>query len=86
MHAGPLYRFYDPVIGQWSYIGSHVTRAARLEPSADVGKVFASLSFVALAAAERVTGFTSRPVGRRMLVKNAGELELFELESVNEQR
>jgi class 3 adenylate cyclase len=86
VHAGPLYRFYDPVIGQWSYIGSHVTRAARLEPSADVGKVFASLSFVALAAAERVTGFTSRPVGRRMLVKNAGELELFELESVNEQR
>jgi class 3 adenylate cyclase len=78
-HAGPLYRIYDPVIGQWSYIGSHVTRAARLEPSTDAGKVFASLAFVALAAAERVTEFTCRPAGRRQLVKDAGELTVFEL-------
>jgi class 3 adenylate cyclase len=82
VHAGPLYRIYDPVIGQWSYIGSHVTRAARMEPSTDVGRVFASLAFVALAAAERVTEFTSRPAGRRQLVKNAGELSVFELERV----
>ncbi len=78
-HAGPLYRIYDPVIGQWSYIGSHVTRAARMEPSTDPGKVFASLAFVALAAAERVTEFSCRPAGRRQLVKNAGELTVFEL-------
>jgi class 3 adenylate cyclase len=78
-HAGPLYRIYDPVIGQWSYVGSHVTRAARLEPSTDAGKVFASLAFVALAAAERVTDFTCRQIGRRQLVKDAGELTVFEL-------
>jgi len=81
-HAGPLYRIYDAVIGQWSYVGSHVTRAARIEPSVDPGKVFASLSFVALAAAERVTEFTSTAVGRRQLVKNAGELTVFELHGV----
>jgi class 3 adenylate cyclase len=78
-HAGPLYRIYDPVIGQWSYIGSNVTRAARMEPSTDPGKVFASMAFVALAAAERVTEFTSRPAGRRQLVKGAGEVTVFEL-------
>lgn len=78
-HAGPLYRIYDPVIGQWSYVGSHVTRAARIEPSTDAGKVFASLAFVALAAAEHVTEFTCRPAGRRQLVKDAGELTVFEL-------
>jgi class 3 adenylate cyclase len=78
-HAGPLYRIYDPVIGQWSYTGAHVTRAARLEPSTDPGKVFATLAFVALAAAERTTDFSCRSVGRRELVKGAGEFALFEL-------
>ena len=57
VHAGPLYRIYDPLIGQWSYTGAQVTRTARLEPSTDAGKVFASLAFVALAAAERVKEF-----------------------------
>jgi class 3 adenylate cyclase len=79
IHAGPLYRIYDPVIGQWSYTGAHVTRAARLEPSTDPGKVFATLPFVALAAAERTTEFYCRSAGRRELAKGAGELELFEL-------
>jgi class 3 adenylate cyclase len=78
-HAGPLYRVYDPVLGQWSYVGSHVTRAARLEPSTDPGKVFASLAFVALAATESVTEFACVPVGRRQLVKGAGEMTVFEL-------
>jgi class 3 adenylate cyclase len=81
-HAGPLYRIYDPIFGQWSYVGSHVTRTARLEPSTDTGKVFASLPFVALAAAERVTEFTCHPVGRRQLVKDAGEMTVFELARV----
>ncbi len=83
VHAGPLYRIYDPLIGQWSYTGSHVTRTARLEPSADPGKVFATLAFVALAAAERVIDFTCRAEGRRQLVKNAGELTVFELVGAN---
>lgn len=78
-HAGPLYRIYDPIFGQWSYVGSHVTRTARLEPSTDPGKVFASLPFVALAAAEHVTEFTDRPAGRRQLVKEAGDMTVFEL-------
>jgi class 3 adenylate cyclase len=83
VHAGPLYRVYDPVLGQWSYVGSHVTRTARLEPSTDPGKVFASLAFVALAAAERVTEFKSRPLGKRELAKGAGELTVFELMDAN---
>jgi class 3 adenylate cyclase len=79
VHAGPLYRIYDPVIGAWSYVGSHVTRAARLEPSTDQGKVFASTAFSALAAAEGVTEFRCLPAGRRRLAKDAGEMEVFEL-------
>ncbi len=81
-HAGPLYRIYDPIFGQWSYVGSHVTRTARLEPSTDTGKVFATLPFVALAAAERVTEFICHRVGRRQLIKDAGEITVFELTRV----
>jgi class 3 adenylate cyclase len=79
VHAGPLYRIYDPIFGQWSYVGANVTRTARLEPSTDAGKVFASLPFVALAAAERVTEFSCHPAGRRQLVKDAGEMAVFTL-------
>jgi class 3 adenylate cyclase len=79
VHAGPLYRVYDPVIGQWSFTGAHVTRTARMEPSTDVGKVFASLAFVALAAAERVDDFICHPAGHRQLVKNAGDMTVFEV-------
>jgi class 3 adenylate cyclase len=79
VHAGPLYRIYDPIFGQWSYVGSNVTRTARLEPSTDTGQVFASLPFVALAAAERITDFSCHAAGRRQLVKNAGEMAVFTL-------
>jgi class 3 adenylate cyclase len=78
-HAGPLYRIYDPVLGQWSYTGAHVTRAARLEPSTEPGRVFVSVAFAALAAAEGVREFTCQPVGRRQLAKNFGEIAVFEL-------
>lgn len=32
LHAGPLYRCKDPVIKKYKYTGSHVSRAARIEP------------------------------------------------------
>jgi class 3 adenylate cyclase len=80
-HAGPMYRIYDPVLGQWSYTGAHVTRAARLEPSTEPGRVFVSVAFAALAAAEGVSEFSCRAVGRRQLAKNFGEIAVYELVS-----
>jgi class 3 adenylate cyclase len=77
--AGPVFRIYDPMFGQWTYTGAHVTRAARLEPSTDPGRVFATLSFAALAAADGVVELECQPVGSRTLVKGAGELPVFEL-------
>jgi class 3 adenylate cyclase len=79
LHAGALYRIYDPVIGRWTYVGAEVTRAARLEPSTDPGKIFASLAFAALASAENVTTFTCREVGKLRLYKNAGEATVYEV-------
>jgi len=79
VNAGPLYRIYDPVLGQWSYMGTNVTRAARIEPSTPSGEVYASLAFAALAAAERVTSFGCRPVGTIDTAKGYGEMLAFKL-------
>ena len=32
LHAGPVYKFTDPVTGDRSYGGTHVSRTARMEP------------------------------------------------------
>src|SRR6266403_3617860 len=82
MHALQTHAIAPLVKNTWSYVGSHVTRTARLEPSTDTGKVFATLPFVALAAAERVTEFICHRVGRRQLIKDAGEITVFELTRV----
>lgn len=80
VHAGPLYRIYDPVLSQWGYTGTHITRAARIEPTTPPGQVYASLAFSALAAAERVTEFSCQSVGRIAMAKGYGEMMAFRLE------
>jgi class 3 adenylate cyclase len=37
LHTGPVYRIYDPIFDGVTYIGTHVTRAVRIEPQADQG-------------------------------------------------
>jgi class 3 adenylate cyclase len=57
LHVGPLQRLNDPITGQECYMGSHVTRAARLEPKTPPGQVYASQAFAAIAAAEGIEEF-----------------------------
>jgi class 3 adenylate cyclase len=54
LHAGPVYACVDPVTEQPSYTGTHVSRAARIEPITPPGQVYASQAFAALAAAQGV--------------------------------
>lgn len=72
LHAGPVYSCIDPVTQRQSYMGAHVSRAARIEPITPPGQVYASQAFAALAAVERVREFTCDYVGRVMLAKNYG--------------
>ena len=32
LHTGPVFEDYDAIIGRNNYFGSHVSRAARIEP------------------------------------------------------
>jgi len=72
LHAGPVYACTDPVTQKLNFIGTHVSRAARLEPITPPGQVYASQAFAALAAAERVHGFTCDYVGQTPLAKKYG--------------
>ncbi len=72
LHAGPVYACTDPVTQKDNFIGTHVSRAARLEPITPPGQVYASQAFAALAAAERVSGFTCDYVGQTPLAKKYG--------------
>lgn len=69
LHAGPVYYCEDPVIDRLKYTGSHVSRAARIEPVTPPGEVYASQAFAALAVAQRVRGFALDYVGQVPLPK-----------------
>lgn len=72
LHAGPVYGCIDPVTRQPNYIGTHVSRAARIEPITPPGQVYASQAFAALAAAQHVDEFTCDYVGQTPLAKGYG--------------
>ena len=72
LHAGPAHAVTDPVTGQYTYMGSHVSRAARIEQITPPGTVYASAPFAALAAADDVTDFSCEYVGQTRLPKGYG--------------
>ncbi len=53
LHTGPVFMTYDPVVRQRVFNGAHVNRAARIEPVARPGEVFASEEFAALSELSR---------------------------------
>ncbi len=77
LHAGPVYRCHDPLLGRDTYNGAHVNRAARIEPVADEGQIFASDAFAALAAIAKTNEFLCDYAGNRELPKGAGTLSTF---------
>lgn len=77
LHAGPVYEFDDPITGRRSHSGTHVSRAARLEPITPPGQVYASEAFAALAAARRVTAFACDYIGQTPMAKGYGTLPTY---------
>jgi class 3 adenylate cyclase/tetratricopeptide (TPR) repeat protein len=77
LHAGPAYEFDDPITGNRTYSGTHVSQAARIEPITPPGQVYASEAFAALAAAHRAKNFTCDYVGQTPLAKDYGTLPTY---------
>jgi class 3 adenylate cyclase len=61
LHTGPVLVHYNPVLRQVSYTGTHVSRAARIEPIATPGEVYASEEFAAMS--ELASDFNHRNPG-----------------------
>jgi class 3 adenylate cyclase len=79
LHAGPIYAFTNPITGQSDFTGSHVSRAARIEPVTPPGQVYASQGFAALAAAGGARGFDCEYVGQISLAKNYGAFPIYHI-------
>jgi len=56
LHTGPVFLHYDPVVRELGYTGVHVSRAARIEPVARPGEIYASEEFAAFAELETEIG------------------------------
>src|SRR5262249_10458330 len=77
LHAGPAYEFADPITRKGSYSGTHVSRAARIEPITPRGQVYASEAFAALAAARGKGSFVCDYVGQTPMAKGYGTLPTY---------
>ncbi len=80
LHAGPVFRAFDPVMGRDSYFGADVTRAARIEPVTPPGMVYVSEAFAATLAATGQDRYALEYVGRLALAKGYGESRIYRLE------
>jgi class 3 adenylate cyclase len=69
MHTGPVFRTRDPIIRQDNFFGSHVTRAARIEPIAAPGSIYLSEQMAAALAASGEAGFACDYLGPMQLAK-----------------
>jgi class 3 adenylate cyclase len=80
LHAGPVFRGFDPIMGRDSFFGSSVTRAARIEPVTPPGMIYASEAFASTLSATAPSGFAFEYVGRLALAKSYGEARIYRLE------
>lgn len=72
LHAGPVYACLDPVTKRPTFVGAHVSHAARIEPITPPGEVYASGAFAALVRSEGVGGLHCSYVGQTPLAKGHG--------------
>lgn len=80
LHAGPVFRGFDPVMGRDNYFGAAVTRAARIEPVTPPGTIYASEAFAASLAATGQDDYALEYTGRLQLAKHYGESRIYRLE------
>lgn len=85
LHAGPIYEGPDALTGRTNYYGSHVNRAARLEPVTVPGHVYASEQFAGLLLSEQSDparaddDLQAEYVGTLVLAKGFGDLPVYHI-------
>lgn len=82
VHYGPIWVGTDRITGNRLWYGGEVNRTARIEPVTPVGGVYCTESFAAALLMDNCTECTFTSVGRVLLPKKYGEVELYRLESL----
>jgi class 3 adenylate cyclase len=71
-HMGPAFQIKDPILGCLNFEGSHVTRAARIEPITPPGGVFITEPFAAALNLADVRGVGTNYAGLLKMAKEYG--------------
>lgn len=79
LHAGPAFEVLDPVTRLRCFNGSHVSRAARMEPVTPPGYVYCSEAHAALVALESNAAYHCEFVGNLPFAKNYGVFPAYSL-------
>jgi class 3 adenylate cyclase len=81
LHVGPVFKGHDAIIGRDNYFGSHVSRAARIEPVTAPGCAFVSEQFAAALAVAPGHDFVCEYLGPQPLAKSYDVCPLYRLTS-----
>ena len=81
LHTGPVFKGLDAVLGRDNYFGSHVSRAARIEPVTAPGCAFVSEQFAAALALTPDHDFVCEYLGLQPLAKDYDVCPLYRLTS-----
>jgi class 3 adenylate cyclase len=77
-HIGPVFPTRDPVIGGDAFMGSHVSRTARIEPVTPPGEVYVTEAFAAALALAQ-SDYSCDYVGHMPAAKSYGRLRMYRL-------
>jgi len=81
LHTGPVFEGFDAIIGRNNYFGSHVSRAARIEPVTAPGCAYVSEQFAAALAVAPGHDFLCEYLGLQPLAKSYDVCPLYRLTS-----
>lgn len=84
MHCGPVFPAIDPILGRNNFFGSHVNRAARIEPVTAPGAIYVSEQMAALLTASGTARVACDFLGSTPLAKHFGENVLYRLRRSDE--
>lgn len=79
-----MFKALDPIIRQENFFGSHVTRAARIEPVAAPASIYVSEQMAAALAATADRRFACDYLGALGLAKQFGSARIYRLRRASE--
>ncbi|MDH3681599.1 MAG: hypothetical protein OEV40_16810 [Acidimicrobiia bacterium] len=78
-HVGPVVEVVDPIVGERSFTGRELTRAARIEPRTPVGQVYVTHAFASLLALEPLAPAVPEYVGTITTAKDFETVPMYVL-------